>query len=58
MPNVDVPNTARVSGSIPRSNLSSDNSDRGQLITVALFSTLGLLVSLIAILCGVQAAWY
>lgn len=58
MPNVDVPNTARISGSIPRSKLSYDNSDRGQVMTVALFSALGLLVSFIAILCGVQAAWY
>jgi hypothetical protein len=58
MPDVDMPNTARISGSIPRSNLSSVNSDSGQLTIVALFSGLGLLVTLIAILCGVQGAWY
>jgi hypothetical protein len=58
MPNADAPNTARISGSLPRSNVSSDDSDSSQLVTIALFSGLGLLGSLFGILCGVQGAWY
>jgi hypothetical protein len=33
-------------------------SDISQFIPIALFSGMGLLVSLVAILCGVQGAWY
>lgn len=58
MPDVDMPNTARISGSITRSTVSPDKSSRDQLVMIALFSGLGLLVTLIAILCGVQGAWY
>jgi hypothetical protein len=58
MPNADVPNTARMSGSLPRASVSSDDSDSSQLVTIALFSGLGLLLSLIAILCGVQGVGY
>ena len=42
----------------PVSKISSQKSDSNPLVTIALFSGLGLLASLIAILCGVQAAWF
>jgi hypothetical protein len=35
----------------------SDKSD-SQLVSIALFSGIGLLISLVAMLCGVQGAWY
>jgi len=44
--------------SFPASKISSQKSDGHPLVTIALFSGLGLLASLIAILCGVQAAWF
>ncbi len=37
-----------------RISSASDNSDSAQLISVALFSGIGLLVSLVAVLAGVQ----
>jgi hypothetical protein len=36
----------------------ADQSDLNQFVSIALFSGTGLLVSLMAILCGVQGAWY
>jgi hypothetical protein len=58
MPNADAPNTARISGSLSRPTVSSDDSNSNQFVTVALFSGLGLLASLIGILCGVLGGWY
>ena len=58
MPNVELQNTVRISRTYPASTTSSDRSDRSQLTSVALFSGLGLLVSLVAILTGVQGYWY
>jgi len=58
MPDVDMPNTARISTSLARSSVSSGKSNSDELMTIALFSGLGLLVSLVAILCGVQGSWY
>jgi hypothetical protein len=49
---------ARLAVSRPASTVSSDKSDSHQLISVALFSGIGLLVSLIAVLLGVPGAWY
>ena len=42
---------------VPSSSVTS-SSDLSQFIPIALFSGIGLLVSLVAILCGVQGAWY
>ncbi len=42
---------------VPSRPVARDN-DFSQLIPIALFSGIGLLVSLVAILCGVQGAWY
>jgi hypothetical protein len=48
----------RVSPSIPASNVSSKESNHYQLISIALFSGIGLLVSLVAVLFGVQGMWF
>jgi hypothetical protein len=56
MPDIDMPNAARISTSLPRSSASSDKSRSDELLTIALFSGLGLLLSLIAILCGVPGS--
>jgi hypothetical protein len=48
----------RVSTSIPASKSSSRESEHHQLISIALFSGIGLLVSLIAVLLGVQGIWF
>ncbi|MHC2438487.1 hypothetical protein [Bradyrhizobium sp. USDA 4451] len=51
---------ARISTSIPVSSASqsSDSSDSTQLVTVALFSGIGLLISLVAVICGIQGVWF
>jgi len=52
-----MPKAARIATAIPASTASSEQSDRGSdgssLVAVALFSGIGLLVSLVAILMGV-----
>lgn len=52
-----MPKAARVSKSIATS-LASENSNSAQLVSIALFSGIGLLISLIAVILGVQGAWY
>jgi hypothetical protein len=52
-----MPKAARISQSISRSS-SSENSDSAQFISIALFSGIGLLISLVAVLMGVQGVWY
>jgi hypothetical protein len=52
-----MPKAARISTSAPVSS-ASENSDSGQIISIALFSGIGLLVSLVAVLTGVQGVWY
>ena len=53
-----MPKATRVSVSIPASRISSHTSEGHPLVRIALFSGAGLLASLIAILMGVQPAWY
>ena len=52
----------RFVSSIPASYVPSKSdtrqSDNHQLISIALFSGIGLLVSLVAVICGVQGVWY
>jgi hypothetical protein len=48
----------RVSTPIPASRISSRESDSHQLVSIALFSGIGLLVSLVAVLFGVQGMWF
>jgi hypothetical protein len=49
-------NAVRIAGSAPVSQ-ASQSSDREQLVSVALFSGLGLLFSLLAVILGVQGIW-
>jgi hypothetical protein len=53
----DMPTAIRVSTPISTS-ASSKKSDYGQFVSIALFSAIGLFVSLMAVLLGVQGAWY
>jgi hypothetical protein len=53
-----MPKAARISARIPASTASSEKSESHPLVSIALFSGIGLLVSLVAILTGVQGAWY
>jgi hypothetical protein len=48
---------ARISTSTPVSS-ASETSDRDQFVSIAIFSCLGLLISLVAVIMGVQGAWY
>ncbi len=54
----EMPKAARISPVISASTASSKKSDYSPLISIALFSGIGLLVSLLAILMGVPGAWY
>jgi hypothetical protein len=58
MPNIELQNTTRISRTYPAPTASSDRFDRSQLTSIALFSGIGLLVSLVAVLSGVQGYWY
>jgi hypothetical protein len=47
--------------SIPARSAASDEARRTELdvfVSVALFSGIGLLISLVAVLCGMPGAWY
>jgi hypothetical protein len=50
-----MPKAARISPSIASST--SQRSDTYELVSVALFSGVGLLISLVAVIAGVQAVW-
>jgi hypothetical protein len=52
-----MPKAARISTSVPVSS-TSENSDRDQFVSIAIFSGIGLLISLVAVIMGVQGAWY
>jgi hypothetical protein len=52
-----MPKATRIAASIPVSS-TSPKSDDHPLASVALLSGVGLLASLVAILMGVQIAWY
>jgi hypothetical protein len=41
-----------------RSAIPAKKSDTNQLVAVALFSGIGLLVSLVAVIFGIQGAWF
>ena len=53
-----MPKAARIFVPISASTGSFDRSDNSPLVTIALFSSIGLLASLIAVLTGVQGVWY
>jgi hypothetical protein len=52
-----MPKAARISKPIDASSV-SENSDSAQFVSIALFSGIGLLMSLIAVILGVQGAWF
>lgn len=52
-----MPKAARISTSAPVLQ-ASQNSDREQFVSIALFSGLGLLVSLLMVILGVQGFWF
>jgi hypothetical protein len=54
----DMPTAVRVSAAIPASKTASDKSDSNQFVSIALFSGIGLFVSLVAVILGVQGVWY
>jgi hypothetical protein len=49
-----MPKAVRISPSIPAA---STKLNSGQFVSIALFSGIGLLISLIAVLLGVQGVW-
>jgi hypothetical protein len=52
-----MPTVVRASTSASASR-ASQKSDSAQLVSIALFAGIGLLVSLVAVIFGVQGAWY
>jgi hypothetical protein len=52
-----MPKAARISKPLAATS-ASENSDSAQLISIALFSGIGLLISLVAVIMGVQGAWF
>jgi hypothetical protein len=56
-----MPKAARVAAKIvvsPVSSAASETSDSRDFVSIALFSGMGLLVSLVAVLCGVNGVWF
>ena len=53
-----MPKATRVSVSVPISTASSEKSKSSSFVSIALFSAIGLLVSLVAILLGFAGVWY
>jgi hypothetical protein len=53
-----MPKAARISAQIAPSTVSSEKSESHPLVSIALFSGIGLFVSLIAIIVGIQGVWY
>jgi hypothetical protein len=52
-----MPKAARISTPVATS-ASSEKSDNSPLVSIALFCGIGLLVSLVAVIMGVQGVWY
>jgi hypothetical protein len=53
-----MPKAARISAQVPTLTASSEKSESHPLVSIALFSGIGLLLSLIAILLGASGVWY
>ena len=53
-----MPTVIRIAAPISASFASSEKSGWSEFVSIALFSGIGLLASLIAILTGVQGGWY
>ncbi len=52
-----MPKAARIAKPLVTSS-AAENSDNSQLVSIALFSGIGLFISLVAVIMGVQGAWY
>jgi hypothetical protein len=52
-----MPKAARIQTSVPVSS-EAEHSDTSQLVSVALFSGIGLLFSLIAVILGINGVWF
>lgn len=52
-----MPKAARIATPIKVSS-ASEKADTAQLVTVALFSGIGLLISLVAVILGIQGVWF
>jgi hypothetical protein len=52
-----MPKAARISTSFPASTASAQ-SDSAQFVSIALFCGIGLLISLVAVMFGVQGVWF
>ena len=53
-----MPKAARISTPVSASAASSEKSESSALVPIAIFSAIGLLVSVVAVLMGVPGAWY
>ncbi len=48
----------RVAAQLPASTAASEKSGSQEFVTIALFSGIGLFISLLAVLMGVQGVWF
>ncbi|WP_291686381.1 hypothetical protein [Bradyrhizobium sp.] len=48
----------RVAAQLPASTAASEKSGSQEFLTIALFSGIGLFVALVAVMMGVQGAWF
>jgi len=53
----DMQKAARIDATVPASRVSPEKSDNA-FVPIALFCGIGLLVSLVAVLMGVQGVWF
>jgi hypothetical protein len=58
----EMSKAVRLSAAIPVTNVPSRDTSQAakhnELVPIAIFSGLGLLISLVAVICGVQGAWF
>jgi hypothetical protein len=54
----DMTKAVRIAAQLPASTAASEKSGGQEFVTIALFSGIGLLISLVAITTGVQGVWY
>lgn len=52
-----MPKTVRIAAQISKATASSEKSESHPLVSIALFSGIGLLASLILVLMGAQGVW-
>jgi hypothetical protein len=53
-----MPKAVRISASIPETTAAPKKSEAHALVSIGIFCGIGLLVSLVAILMGVEGAWF